>query len=199
MKTKKYESEEAWLEARMGKITGTKLKDLVAKRTTEKKIGFYNIIAERIAIPASGENVMDRGKRLEEVALERFAKETKKKVKNDLVMWFRDDDENIAYSPDGVIGKTECAEVKCLSTAQHIKAWLTHEIPDEYEYQNLQAFIVNDKLKTLYFVMYDPRCPKDIFWIEVRRKEVQEKVVEYLALEKEVLAEIAKIEDKLTF
>lgn len=49
------------MEARLGRITGTRLKDLVVRRGSGYKIGFYEIIAERIAIPASGENVMDRG------------------------------------------------------------------------------------------------------------------------------------------
>jgi len=52
MKTIKFENEEEWLEARKGKITGTRLKDLILKRSTKPKLGFYEIIAERIAIPA---------------------------------------------------------------------------------------------------------------------------------------------------
>ena len=67
------------------RITGTRLKDLVVKRGTGRKIGFYELIAERIAIPPSGENVMDRGKRLEDEAVERFAKETDLEVENELV------------------------------------------------------------------------------------------------------------------
>jgi predicted phage-related endonuclease len=199
MKIQKFSTEEQWLEARRGRVTGTRLKDLIVKRGTAKKMGFYELIAERIALPPDGENVMDRGKRLEDEAIERFAKETKKKVNNDLVLWYRDDDENIAVSPDGSIGKTEAVEVKCLSSARHIEAWLTKKIPDEYEYQVLQYFIVNDKLKTLYFVFYDPRMPKDFFYHEVHRKDVQDDVDEYLLLERNVLAEIAEIEAQLTF
>ena len=198
MKVTKYESEEAWLEARLGKITGTRLKDLISKGNS-RKIGFYEIIAERIAIPANDENVMDRGHRLEDIALQEFAKKTKKKVKNDLVIWHRDDDENIAISPDGSIGKTEAVEVKCLSSARHIEAYITKKIPDEYWYQALQYFIVNDKLKKLYFLFYDPRMPIDLFWIEVIRKEVQKEVNDYIELEKNVLKEIDIYEQQLTF
>ena len=193
MKTIKFENEEGWLEARKGKITGTRLKDLILKRSTKPKLGFYEIIAERIAIPATQENVMDRGHRLEEEAMERFMVETKKKVNMDLVIWQRDDDSNIAISPDGFIGKTEAVEVKCLSSSRHIEAWLTKEIPSEYECQKLQYFIVNDKLKKLYFIFYDPRMPKDLFWIEVNRKDVNEKVKEYLLLEKEALKRMEKL------
>ena len=71
MKILKYENIEEWLEARRGKITGTRLKDLIMKRSSKHKIGFYELIAERVAIPANDENVMDRGHRLEELALDR--------------------------------------------------------------------------------------------------------------------------------
>ncbi len=197
MKTIKFESREEWLEARRGRITGTRLKDLITKG--KPKMGFYEIIAERIAIPASEENVMDRGLRLEDEALKRFTEETGKKVNTDLVLWQRDDDENIAISPDGVIGKTEAAEVKCLSSARHLEAWLTKEIPAEYEYQILQYFIVNDKLKTLYFIFFDPRMPKDFFFYPVKRADIQEQVDEYLTLERDTLIKIAGIEKELTF
>lgn len=199
MKIPRFEDEDSWLEARLGRITGTRLKDLVVRRGSGYKIGFYEIIAERISIPANAENVMDRGKRLEDEALERFAKETKKKVNNDLVIWHRDDDENIAVSPDGSVGKTEAIECKCLSSARHLEAWITKKIPDDYEMQALQYFIVNEKLKTLYFVFYDPRMPKDFFWLEMHRKDVKQKVEDYLALEGDVLAEINRIEKELTF
>jgi predicted phage-related endonuclease len=199
MKVKKYETEEAWLEDRKGKVTGTRVKDLIVKRGTGKKIGYYELIAERIALPPSKESALDRGVRLEDEAVARFAEETGKKVDNDLVIWFRDDNENIAVSPDGSIGEKEAVEVKCLSSARHLEAFMTKVIPDEYEYQVLQYFIVNENLKKLYFVFYDPRMPKDIFWIEVDRKTVEGQVAEVLALEKAVLAEIDQAERDLTF
>lgn len=184
---------------RRGKITGTRLKDLINKRSTKPKIGYYELIAERIAIPASNENRIDRGKRLEEYAIERFEQETGKKVDSSLIIWTRDDDENIAISPDGAIGKTEAVEVKCLSSARHIEAYLTQEIPTEYEAQKCQYFIVNDKLKTLYFVFFDPRMPKDFFYFTIHRKDVQEKVDEYLELERRVLEQLKELEKTFTF
>lgn len=198
MKIEKFNNEDDWLEARMGRITGTRLKDLFSKGS-KPKLGYYELIAERIAIPASDENVMDRGKRLEDEALERFAKATGKKVKNDLVIWSRDEDSRIAISPDGSVGLTEAIECKCLSSARHIEAFITKEIPDEYEKQVIQYFIVNEKLRKLYFLFYDPRMPIDLFWLEVVRKDVKEKVEEYLSLERKVLAEIEQLEKQLTF
>lgn len=199
MKTETFGDKDSWLEARRGRITGTRLGSLLSKRDKKPLKGFYEVVAERVAIPRDGENVMDRGIRLEEEAVARFVAETGKKVNTDLVIWHRDDDKNIAISPDGFIGKTEAVEVKCLSSAAHIEAWLTKEVPSEYEHQVLQYFIVNDKLKTLFFIFYDPTMPKDLFWLTVERKGVQERVDEYLELERQVLTQIAEIEQKLTF
>jgi len=203
MKTLTFDSREAWLLARKGKITGTRAKDIIVKRGTSYKKGFYELIAERIALPPTEENPMDRGTRLESEAIERFVKETGKKVNTDLVIWTRDDNESIAFSPDGYIGKKsakEAVECKCLSSASHIEAFLTKEVPDEYKDQTIQAFVVNDKLQTLYVVFYDPRVPcKDFFTIRIDREAVKEKVAEYLAYEQMILSEVTKIVTELTF
>jgi predicted phage-related endonuclease len=199
MKITKYDDKDAWILARRGKITGTRLKDIIVKRGTGKKIGFYELIAERLGIPADGEDAMARGLRLESEAMARFEKETGKKVNQDLVIWSRDDDVNIAISPDGYIGKKEAVEVKCLSSARHIQAIIENKIPDDYEYQVLQYFIVNDDLNTLHFVMYDPRIiAKDFVMFQVHRKDVQKDVDTYLALERETLSEVIAWTEKLS-
>lgn len=203
MRTHKYENREDWFAARRGKVTGSRLKDIIVKRGTARKIGFYELIAERLGIPADGEDPMERGTRLEPEAIERFAKETGKKVDTSLVIWTRDDDESIAISPDGFIGKKvpkEAVEAKCLSSARHIEAWLTKQVPSEYEYQVLQYFIVNDKLEKLHFVFYDPRVlAKDFFFLTVERKDVQEQVDEILAYQRQVIADVDDIVNQLTF
>lgn len=200
MKTLKFDDKDAWLAARRGKITGTRLKDILVKRGTGRKIGFYELIAERLGVPADDESPMDRGLRLEAEAMERFIAETGKKVDTSLVIWTRDDNESIAISPDGFIGKTEAVEIKCLSSARHIEALLTQKVPDEYECQALQYFIVNDKLKVLHFCFYDPRIlAKSFFIIDVQRKAIAEQVAQYLEYEQQVINEVNEIVNQLTF
>ena len=202
MKTTKFDSNEQWMAARLGKITGSRLKDIVVKRGTGKKIGYYELIAERLGVPADDEKPMDRGHRLENEAMERFSKETGQKVDMSLIMWTRDDNESIAISPDGVIGKTEAVEVKCLSSARHMEAYLTCEVPDEYQMQGIQYFICNDKLKKLHFVFYDPRFLVEkvvYFTIEITRDQVAKEIEEYLAYERNVIMEIDRIVNQLTF
>lgn len=199
MRTLTFETREAWAEARRGKITGTRLRDIIVKRGTGKKIGFYELIAERLGIPSDGEDPMERGLRLEPTAIARFEQETGKKVNKDLVIWTRDDDESIAISPDGFIGKKEAVEVKCLSSARHIQAIIENKVPDEYEFQALQYFIVNEDLKTLHFVMYDPRIvAKDYIRFEIARKDVQANIDTYLTFQRETLAEVIQWTEKLS-
>ena len=200
MKTLKFDDRDSWMFARRGKITGSRLKDIVVKRGTGKKIGYYELIAERLATePEGNETAMDRGTRLEPGALERFVKETKKEVDTSLIIWTRDDNESIAISPDGVISDTEVVEAKCLSSARHIEAFLTQEVPSEYEMQVYQYFIVNDTLTTLYLAFYDPRLPcRDFFYLTISRKDVQAQVDEYLEYQRKTLEEVNEIVNRLS-
>jgi len=201
IKIEKYADEDAWLEGREGRITGTRAKGvMVIPRDGGENTEFYKILAEKYALPeTSNESAMDRGKRLEVEAIERFEAETGKKVNKDLVIICREDDPDIAYSPDGYIGKTEDVEVKCRNSANHFEALMTQKVPKEYMSQILQGFVVNDALKRRYMVFYDPRCPKDFFYITIDRKDVEEEVKNLLAIERMFLARVRAVEDKLTF
>lgn len=170
------------------------------EKIAKKKIAFYELIAQRLAVSdeefegyVPNETPMDRGTRLQKYAIDRLEKETGKKIDTRLVMWTRDDNESIAVSPDGVISETEAVETKCLSSAKHIEAWLTKSM-DDYEYQTLQYFAVNDKLEKMYFCFFDPRIPcKDFFYFTIERSEVQEKIDAYLSLQRKVLKDVDEV------
>lgn len=200
MYIQKFENEDQWLMARRGKITGSRLADVLPpKRGEGKKIGYYELIAERLGIAADGENPMERGHRLEKEAIEHFEKQYGKKVDTSLVMWVYEENESIAVSPDGVIGKTEAVEVKCLSSARHIEALLTQKIPSEYKYQVLQYFIVNDSLKKLHFVFYDPRLiAKPFFVMEVKRADVKEEIDAIKQAQMEIIQDVERIVNELS-
>ncbi len=186
MITKTYLNREDWLTARMGKVTGSKLKGIITRKGNAVKIGVYELIAERLAIPDAGDiSAMQRGNMFEEEALMRFEEATGKVVNKDKVLWIREDNENIAISPDGVISPTEACEVKCLSSARHIEALLTQEIPDDYFDQALQYFVVNDELETLYFIFFDNRMTaKEFFYLTIKREDVEQNV-EFVRAEQE--------------
>lgn len=166
----------------------------------DKKIGFYELLAERLTDFTTDEDSMDRGHRLEKIAIEEFEKQTGKKVDGSLLLWERDDNGSIALSPDGMIGETEAVEVKCLKSAIHLKSFLENRYPYEYREQVLQYFIVNEKLEKLYFVMYDDRLiTKKLFYFEIKRKDISRDIEKYLFIQKIILDEIDSIVNKLTF
>lgn len=172
----------------------------------DKKLGFYELVAQRLSVKEDefdgyipNETPMDRGTRLQKKAIEKFTETTGKKVDDKLTLWTREDNESIAISPDGSVGETEAVETKCLASARHIQAYLTNQIPEEYEFQKLQYFIVNEKLETLYFCFYDPRIPcKDFFYIKVERKDCEADIQTYLDYQIRELKVVDEIVAKLT-
>lgn len=200
MKIETFEDRYSWLEARRGKITGSRLGDVYSPKGV-KKVGFYEVIAERLGISDDGSEVpMDRGTRLEGEALDAYEKETGKKLNRDKVLWMRDDNESIAISPDASVeGENGAVETKCLSSARHIEAVITGKIPKDYDYQRLQYFIVNDTLEYLDFVFYDPRLyAKPLMIIRTTRADVQDQITAVLAYQRDTLTEIDEIVNRLS-
>lgn len=199
------QNSEEWLEARKGKITGSKLKDIVVKRGTGKKIGFYQLIADRLAISPDGEDALERGHRLEDEAVGIFQEKTGLAVEREIGLCVSDLNENIAVSPDGLIknkkGKyTEALEVKCLGSARHIEAVIENKIPDDYWLQVIQYFIVIEDLETLYVMFYDPRFTAiQAHIIEVKRDEVWQEAESMKEYQLNVIQEIDEIVERLAF
>ena len=199
MKTKHFDSKDEWLDYRRGKITGSVAKDIISERGGKKK-GFYQMIADRIATPSDEENPMTRGNRLEAIAIDRFEIATGKKVDRSLIMWLRDDNDQIALSPDGVINDTEAVEVKCLNSASHIEAYITQAIPKEYLRQAYQYFVVNDKLQTLHYIMFDPRIKSlEFFTFTMKREDVENEVQKQKIYLEQILLEVNEFVSNLTF
>lgn len=177
----------------------------------EKDITFYELIAEKLTVSEEDcdgyvpdETPMARGTRLEKYAIDRFEKETGKKVNSEKVLWMREDQEDIAVSPDASVEDTndeEALETKCKSSALHVKAYLTKKVPDEYVSQTMQYFIVNDNLKKLHLAFYDPRLPAiNFFIIEITRESIGEDIIqEYLEYQHRTLAEVDEIISSITF
>lgn len=202
MKIKYYEDQFQWMEDRRTRITGSRLGDVVVLRGDGEKKAFYELIAERLAVARPiGEKVMERGHELEQIAIELAEKQLGKVFIKDLVIWEREDNSSISISPDGYTEElTEAIEVKCLCSADHIKAVIENEYPKDYRWQVLQYFIVNDKLETLFFVMYDPSLSVHSLKIfEITRKELEKNIDKYLEYQKAKLEKVSAIIKELSF
>jgi hypothetical protein len=170
----------------------------------EKKMGYYELMAKRLAVPEEAtdteETPPERGIRLEEEALSVFSEKTAKTVVNDEVIWISDIHPSITYSPDGVISDEEVAEAKCLSSALHLYIYFEKDIPVEYKRQNIQAFIVNEKLQTLHFVCYDPRIPSlPMHYITIKREEIADEIKKHTEYQVQVLRMLESDIITLTF
>jgi len=207
MKIQQYEKNSPeWFEARKTLITGTKNKDLIVKRGTGKKKGFYQLIADRLAkpkvvnefLPAGYEEREDprtRGHRLEEHGAGSFG-ELIPSLTLDLTPTLCISDENpqLGYSPDGLIreaGKVVgTLEVKCLDGANHIEALITQDYSD-YEWQIVQGFIVNPDQKYAYLVFYNPDLThKHLHYIMIMREDLQEKITQMQEIHELTLTEV---------
>lgn len=170
-----------------------------------KKVGFYEVIAERLGIPPDDESPMDRGHRLEPEAAAEFSKRYKKKLR-EVGCWQSDVDPRIINSPDReVVPKkgrkiTEAVEIKCLASSKHIEAVIENNIPNVYNSQIVQYFVVNEALETLYFVFYDPRVTAQPFHcIKITRDDLGDKPEKYLEFELQQLKLIDDIVERLAF
>jgi putative phage-type endonuclease len=193
----------AWYMIRNGKITGTALKGIVGG-IRARETAFYEILSGKLApntVPLD-EDARFRGVRLEPVARELFEKEYNLKVYE---CGFLESTEirGIGLSPDGIIkdknGKyTIALEIKCPLPPHYVEYWYKNEIPKIYKEQIGQYFVVNSKLKTLYFVLYCPEVEvHPMHVIIVKRKDIKEQIEVYTSVQKEFMSEIEIAEKKL--
>lgn len=196
IKVSQENDRESWLDFRRGKITGTKYKGLkpLSRGADRTPQGFWELLAEKVSIQADGENVMDRGLRLQEEAIQLTAKKLKLKITTDAGMWVSDLSDDIAVSPDACedCDKPSYAiEAKCLNTANHLKYTIQdirakekenyvafNQLPADSKDQIVQYFVVNDDLKTLYFTLYDDRIGSQFYKyahhiITIERSEIE--------------------------
>lgn len=200
-----------WLSLREGVITGTKLGKYFAKSRTsgydlnKPNMQFYETLAERITMGAGddGEETeglgssRERGHELEPIAIDEAEKVLGKKFERGGVWQFS---QNHLCSPDGYTADlTEAIEIKCLSSAKHIKAIIDNQAPSEY-FPQFMNYFGNEKLERLYVCLYDPRfidpsLHLKIFVIE--RKEYAEQIKQAQELAKIIEQRISEEIEKL--
>lgn len=172
-----------WDKLRQWKITWTRLKQVMWSTTVQKNL-ILELISEVLAPKwDTFENeAMIRWSWMEEEAREYYEKQTWEKVEE---IWFctHDTKSYLGLSPDGFIKTWEnywkAVEIKCMWPKNHIKCILDNKIPAEYKWQVINYFIVNQDLKELDFVIYNP----DIYIkklqfkvINIKREDIQEDI-----------------------
>ncbi len=172
-----------WLQARAGVITGTRLKDVMAKKWTKARDELiYELIAEKIApIPEKYKSdAMQRGSVVEDIAKEYY----KESVVNVGMIKKHD---WLGLSPDGIVADTntttndirKAVEIKCPEPKAFVRYMIQNKIPDEYKWQVVMYFIVIDTLQELDFIIYNPEIYDENYRmhiINIKRSDLQEEI-----------------------
>jgi len=189
-----------WHAVRIGKVTASRVADVVAKTKAGWGASRANYMAELIAERLTGE------------AAERFT--------NAAMNWGteKEPDARAAYeffrdasvtevgfvvhptismtgaSPDGLVADDGMVEIKCPNTATHLDTLLTQAVPAKYNTQ-MQWQMACTGRKWCDFASYDPRLPESMS-LFVKRVERDDKMI--FDLEKDVSSFLAELDEKLS-
>ena len=181
---------EEWFAARLGKVTASKISDVISKTKTGYAATRANYMAQLVVERMTGKQAetftnaaMQWGTEQEPFA--RAAYEAFKGVLVDETGLV--DHPSIPMSgasPDGLVGDDGLIEIKCPNTATHIETLLTKQIDSKYINQ-MQWQMACTGRKWCDFVSFDPRMPEDLqmIVIHIPRDEGHIKVLELEVIE----------------
>jgi putative phage-type endonuclease len=151
-----------WFAARVGKLTASRMADVMAKTKSGPAASRKNYMMELICEKLSGESVdfyknaaMQRGTDLEPIARGAYEASKGLFVKEEGLV----DHPTIiglAASPDGLVGDDGLIEIKCPNTATHLEFLKTSKIPSKYILQMHTQMICTGR-NWCDFVSYDDR------------------------------------------
>ena len=188
-----------WFAVRCGKVTASRVSDVIAKTKSGWGASRANYMAQLIAERLTGEvadsysnSAMQWGTDHEDEA--RTAYEFYQNAKVQKIGFVQHQNLESGASPDGLVEDDGLTEIKCPNTATHIQTLLDQKIPRKYETQMLWQLECTGR-KWCDFVSYDPRMPEDLKLFVKRFERDDERLDEIRAM---VADFIGELEDKLT-
>lgn len=196
-----------WRKARCGRVTASRIADLMAKTKTgwgaSRKNYMAELVVERLTgVPTEGYTnaAMMWGTETEPQARAAYCFYTDAEVR-EVGFVPHPRIEMAGCSPDGLIGDDGLVEIKCPTSATHIETLRDGFVPDKYIVQMQWQMACTDR-DWCDFCSFDPRLPEglSLFVQRVKRDDgaigIMEKAVhEFLAeLDDTVKALLAKIE-----
>ena len=189
-----------WFAARIGKVTASRICDVIAKTKSGPSASRGNYLAELVSERLTGKAAdrfisgpMQWGTDIEPLAREAYAQTMDVDVVDPGFV------EHLKIpmsgaSPDGFIGLSGLLEIKCPNTATHVQTLLSDAVPSKYIPQ-IQWQMACTGREWCDFVSFDPRLPEDTN-LFVRRVE---RDVAYISeLEHAVRAFLAEVDDTLS-
>jgi putative phage-type endonuclease len=190
---------EEWFTIRIGKVTASRVADVIAKTKTGYSASRDNYMAQLVCERLTGQKgesftnaAMQHGTETEPLA--RAAYEALKDVLVDEVGFVPHPTIEMAgASPDGMVGEDGLIEIKCPNTATHIDTLLSQTVPGKYNTQ-MQFQMACTGRKWCDFVSFDNRLPEELqlFVMRVPRDEVFIRLIEA-----EIVQFLAELDDKI--
>ena len=188
---------EEWKQERCGKITASRIGDLMARTKNGYGASRKNLIAEKVCEILTGcpadsycSPAMQWGIEQEPNARLAYEFETGADVvlegfvlHPEIVM--------AGASPDGLVGENGLIEIKCFTTANHIETLLNGGADKKYIYQ-MQFQMACCEREFCDFVSYDPRLPRELE-LFIKRVERDDSLI--TEIEKEVGTAISEINE----
>ena len=192
-----------WFAARIGKVTASRVKDVMAKgRGNAPSATRNNYMMQLLCERLTGQKeegftsaAMQRGNELEPMA--RLAYELMQDCEvQEVGLILHPKIDGFGASPDGVIllpTGNGGLEIKCPNTAQHVAVIQSGKHDTQYEWQML-AQMACAELEWVDFVSFDDRLPEELQYACFRFERDEKRIREMESAVVEFLEELAELE-----
>ena len=189
-----------WKALRLGKVTASRVADVVAKTKSGYSASRANYAAQLIAERLTGTPAESYTN-----AAMQHGTETEPEARDAYCFYQGVTVEEVAFvshpnigqagcSPDGLVGEDGLVEIKCPQTATHLETLLGQAVPAKYETQ-IQFQMACTGRKWCDFVSYDPRMPEQMR-LFIRRVPRDDKRIS--ELENEIAGFLLELDVKLS-
>lgn len=191
-----------WFAARAGKVTASRVADVMAKTKSGYAASRKNYMAELLCQRLTGtveesysNAAMQRGTELEPVARSAYEVDIGAMVQ-ECGLIIHPTIASFGASPDGLVGLDGLVEIKCPNTATHID-FLRSGKPDGRYLWQMAAQMACTNRDWCDFVSYDDRMPEWAQYKRVRIERDMEKEAEMLSEINLFLQELAELEAEI--
>lgn len=189
-----------WFAQRCGKVTASRVADIIAKTKTGAAAGRGNYMAQLAAERLTGQPVesfksaaMQFGTETEPMARMAYETETGLMV-SEVPMIEHPTIPMTGASPDGMVGEDGLVEIKCPNTSTHIETLLDEKVPSKYVTQMMWQMACTGRA-WCDFVSFDPRMPQDMQLFIKRVPRDNEMIA---TLEAEVIKFLGELDELLS-
>jgi len=158
---------DAWFEARIGKVTASRVADVIAKTKTGYSASRDNYMAQLVCERLTGQKgesftnaAMQHGTDTEPLARAAYEAHADVLV-NEVGFVPHPTIEMAGASPDGLVGDEGLLEIKAPNTATHIETLLSQTVPSKYNTQ-MQFQMACTGRSWCDFVSFDNRLPQEL-------------------------------------